>query len=181
MNKKLIASLSVLLLIFTCVSISAATLETIDEGNFTIDVPTDAHFKNVGIIPAGVEIFPMSATNNLWGGIEKAVINGKYDKSMELTYFYVDFEKDSVANYTSLTSVEAFTSLIKEVGGFENSSTDKYTVFEYPANSRPGNYTYEIVVQEKGFLGLMPSEKIVVIEGDDLELLTEMADSVTFK
>ena len=74
MKKKLIVSLAVLLLIFTCVAISAADLETVDEGNYTISVPADVTFKDVGILPAGVSIY--FSSSGFMDSIENAMIDG---------------------------------------------------------------------------------------------------------
>ena len=182
MKKKLIVSLAVLLLIFTCVAISAADLETVDEGNYTISVPADVTFKDVGILPAGVSIY--FSSSGFMDSIENAMIDGKQSKSEKLLYYYVDFTKDPVANLTSLNSTDALFSLIENNTGVEQDSPGDYKVFKFATSSNDTektDYKYEIVVQDKGLFSLFPQQRAVVLNGNDLDLLTEMADSVEFK
>ena len=179
MNKKVIILLAILALIFTCVSISAANLETVDEGNYTISVPANETFKNVSILPSGIT-FQLSS-NGFMSDIQKAMFDGKQSKSEDLLYYYIDFNKDSVANCSSLNSTDAYLSLIENNTGVEQDSNGSYKVFKYANKTNITDYDYIILVQDQGFLSMFPQQRIVGIEGNDLELLTEMADSVKFK
>lgn len=179
MNKKLIVSLAVLLLIFTCVSISAADLETVDEGNYTISVPTDANFKDVRILPSGISF--QLTSNGLMSDIQNAMFEGKQSESDDILYFYINFDKDPVAEFSSLNSTDAYISLVENNTGVEQDSNGSYKVFKYANKTNITDYDYIIFVQDQGFLSLFPQERIVGIEGNDLELMTEMADSVEFK
>ncbi|WP_406537418.1 hypothetical protein [Methanobrevibacter sp.] len=179
MNKKAIVLLAILALIFTCVSISAADLETVDEGNYTISVPAGETFKNVSILPSGIS-FHLSS-NGFMSDIQKAMFDGKLTKGEDLLYYYIDFNKDSVANCSSLNSTDAYMSLIENNTGVEQDSNGSYKVFKYAVKTNVSDYDYVVIVQDQGFLSMFPQERIVGIEGNDLELLTEMADSVKFK
>ena len=179
MNKKAIALLAILALIFTCVSISAADLETVDEGNYTISVPAGETFKNVSILPSGIS-FHLSS-NGFMSDIQKAMFDGKQSKSEDLLYYYIDFNKDSVANSSSLNSTDAYISLIENNTGVEQDTNGSYKVFKYADKTNVTDYDYVILVQDQGLFSMFPQERIVGIEGNDLELLTDMADSVKFK
>ena len=179
MNKKVMVLLAILALIFTCISISAANLETVDEGNYTISVPADDVFKNVSILPSGIT-FQLSS-NGFMSDIQKAMFDGKQTKSEDLLYYYIDFNKDSVANCSSLNSTDAYISLIENNTGVEQDSNGSYKVFKYADKTNVTDYDYIILVQDQGLFSMFPQERIVGIEGNDLELLTEMADSVEFK
>ena len=179
MNKKVMVLLAILALIFTCVSISAANLETVDEGNYTISVPADDVFKNVSILPSGIT-FQLSS-NGFMSDIQKAMFDGKQTKSEDLLYYYIDFNKDSVANCSSLNSTDAYISLIENNTGVEQDTNGSYKVFKYADKTNVTDYDYIILVQDQGLFSMFPQERIVGIEGNDLELLTEMADSVEFK
>ena len=179
MNKKAISLLAILALIFTCVSISAANLETVDEGNYTISVPAGETFKNVSILPSGIS-FHLSS-NGFMSDIQKAMFDGKLTKGEDLLYYYIDFNKDSVANCSSLNSTDAYMSLIENNTGVEQDSNGSYKLFKYAVKTNVSDYDYVVIVQDQGFLSMFPQERIVGIEGNDLELLTEMADSVKFK
>ena len=179
MNKKAIALLAILALIFTCVSISAANLETVDEGNYTISVPADETFKNVSILPSGIT-FHLSS-NGFMSDIQKAMFDGKQSKSEDLLYYYIDFNKDSVANSSSLNSTAAYISLIENNTGVEQDAKGSYKVFKYADKTNVTDYDYVILVQDQGLFSMFPQERIVGIEGNDLELLTDMAGSVKFK
>ena len=179
MNKKAMALLAILALIFTCVSISAANLETVDEGNYTISVPADETFKNVSILPSGIT-FHLSS-NGFMSDIQKAMFDGKQSKSEDLLYYYIDFNKDSVANSSSLNSTAAYISLIENNTGVEQDANGSYKVFKYADKTNVTDYDYVILVQDQGLFSMFPQERIVGIEGNDLELLTDMAGSVKFK
>ena len=179
MNKKLIVSLAVLLLIFTCVSISAANLETVDEGNYTISVPADVNFNDVKILPSGITFHITS--NSFMSDIQNAMFDGKQSESKDLMYYYINFDKDTVANCSSLNSTDAYISLVKNNTGVEQDSNGSYKIFKYQNKTNKTDYDYIIFVQDQGLFSLFPQERIVGIEGNDLELITEMADSVKFK
>jgi hypothetical protein len=179
MNKKAMALLAILALIFTCVSISAANLETVDEGNYTISVPADETFKNVSILPSGIT-FHLSS-NGFMSDIQKAMFDGKMTKGEDLLYYYIDFNKDSVANCSSLNSTDAYMSLIENNTGVEQDSNGSYKIFKYANKTNITDYDYTILIQDQGLFSFFPQERIVGIEGNDLELMTEMADSVEFK
>ena len=178
MNKKLIVSLAVLALIFTCVSISAANLETVDEGNYTISVPADVNFTDVKILPSGIS-FKLSS-NGFMNDILKVMFDGKQSEKKDLMYYYINFDKDQVANSSSLNSTDAYMSLIKNNTGVEQDSNGSYKVFKYQNKTNKTDYDYVILVQDQGLFSLFPQQRIVGIEGNDLKLMTEMADSVKF-
>lgn len=179
MNKKVIVSLAILALIFTCVSISAADLETVDEGNYTISVPTDANFKDVRILPSGISF--RLTSNGLMSDIQNAMFDGKQSKSEDLLYFYINFDKDPVGNFSSLNSTDAYVSLVKNNTGVEQDSNGSYKIFKYENKTNKTDYDYIILIQDQGLFSLFPQERIVGIEGNDLEVMTAMADSVEFK
>ena len=179
MNKKLIVSLAVLALIFTCVSISAANLETVDEGNYTISVPTDANFKDVRILPSGISF--QLTSNGLMSDIQNAMFAGKQSENEDILYYYVNFDKDPVADFSSLDSTDAYISLIENNTGVEQDSNGSYKIFKYANKTNITDYDYTILIQDQGLFSFFPQERIVGIEGNDLELMTEMADSVEFK
>ena len=99
----------------------------------------------------------------------------------DLLYYYINFDKDSVANCSSLNSTDAYLSLIENNTGVEQDSNGSYKIFKYANKTNITDYDYIIIVQDQGLLSMFPQQRIVGIEGNDLELITEMADSVKFK
>ena len=157
----------------TCLCVGATDLTTKDCGNYTIDVPSDASFEEEAFVPAGTAI-SLGGDGTSLSYSNDAIIEAETDKKNDLEIYYLDFETYG----GSYSSVEEFKNTTLEFGAEKQDTSGDYEVYK---NSDGSDYDYQIIVQKKGFLSLSNEEKIVVIEGNDLDLLTKMADSVKFK
>ena len=173
MNKKIFAT-SILILFCAMLTVSAATLTEEDFGNFTMDTPSNADFEKYTVIPAGT-VFTLtggnfsSSINEVASDPEKTHPQWK-DESLDLCIDYVIFSED---NYT-----DAHNAMSKLFNGSEETSeADGLHVFELPSKF---TYDYAVCKVSDGFL-FTSGDEMVIVSGNDLDELKEMASSVNFK
>ncbi len=164
----------VLIMIAACLCVSAADLTAKDCGNYTIDVPADSSFEDVSFYPAGTPVHMGGSGASSLSAPQDAKIHGERDKVNNFAIFYLDAGS---GDNSVIKSADGYRNSITDYGGVKQDSDKGYDIYKYPDKN---DFKYEIVVQDKGFLSLLPQEKIVILMGDDLDLLTQMADSVKF-
>ena len=155
-------------------SVSAATLEEEDFGNFTLDVPSNADFEKHIVIPAGT-VFTLSggslssSLNEISSDSEKTHTMWE-DESLKLSIEYIIFSED---NYTDCD--DAMSKLFN--GSDKTSDADGLNVYKL---AKTNDYKYAVTKVSDGFL-FSPGDKMVIVSGNDLDELKEIASSAKFK
>ena len=173
MSKKIFA-IAILILICGMLSVSAATLEEEDFGNFTLDVPSNADFEKHIVIPAGT-VFTLSggslssSLNEISNDPEKTHTMWE-DESLELSIEYIIFSED---NYTDCD--DAMSKLFN--GSDKTSDADGLNVYKL---AKTNDYKYAVTKVSDGFL-FSPGDEMVIVSGNDLDELKEIASSAKFK
>lgn len=173
MNKKIFA-IAILILMCGMLSVSAATLEEEDFGNFTLDVPSNADFEEHIVIPAGT-VFTLSggslssSLNEISSDPEKTHTMWE-DESLKLSIEYIIFSED---NYTDCD--DAMSKLFN--GSDKTSDADGLNVYKLP---KTNDYKYAVTKVSDGFL-FSPGDEMVIVSGNDLDELKEIASSAKFK
>ena len=173
MNKKIFA-IAILILMCGMLSVSAATLEEEDFGNFTLDVPSNADFEKHIVIPAGT-VFTLSggslssSLNEISNDPEKTHTMWE-DESLELSIEYIIFSED---NYTDCD--DAMSKLFN--GSDKTSDADGLNVYKL---AKTNDYKYAVTKVSDGFL-FSPGDEMVIVSGNDLDELKEIASSAKFK
>ena len=173
MNKKIFA-IAILILICGMLSVSAATLEEEDFGNFTLDVPSNADFEKHIVIPAGT-VFTLSggslssSLNEISNDPEKTHTMWE-DESLELSIEHIIFSED---NYTDCD--DAMSKLFN--GSDKTSDADGLNVYKL---AKTNDYKYAVTKVSDGFL-FSPGDEMVIVSGNDLDELKEIASSAKFK
>lgn len=173
MNKKIFA-IAILILMCGMLSVSAATLEEEDFGNFTLDVPSNADFEKHIVIPAGT-VFTLSggslssSLNEISSDSEKTHTMWE-DESLKLSIEYIIFSED---NYTDCD--DAMSKLFN--GSDKTSDADGLNVYKL---AKTNDYKYAVTKVSDGFL-FSPGDEMVIVSGNDLDELKEIASSAKFK
>ena len=173
MNKKIFA-IAILILMCGMLPVSAATLEEEDFGNFTLDVPSNADFEEHIIIPAGT-VFTLSgeslssSLNEISNDPEKTHTMWE-DESLELSIEHIIFSED---NYTDCD--DAMSKLFN--GSDKTSDADGLNVYKL---AKTNDYKYAVTKVSDGFL-FSPGDEMVIVSGNDLDELKEIASSAKFK
>jgi hypothetical protein len=173
MNKKIFA-IVILILMCGMLSVSAATLEEEDFGNFTLDVPSNADFEKHIVIPAGT-VFTLSggslssSLNEISNDPEKTHTMWE-DESLELSIEHIIFSED---NYTDCD--DAMSKLFN--GSDKTSDADGLNVYKL---AKTNDYKYAVTKVSDGFL-FSPGDEMVIVSGNDLDELKEIASSAKFK
>lgn len=173
MNKK-IFSIAILILMCGMLTVSAATLEEEDFGNFTLNVPSNADFEKNTIIPGGT-VFTISggslsdSINEIASDPEKTHTMW-IDESLELSIEHIIFSED---NYTD--GDNAMEKLFN--GSTKTSDADGLNVYELPSSEK---YDYAVTKVSDGFL-FTSGDDMIIVSGNDLDELKEIAGSVKFK
>jgi hypothetical protein len=173
MNKKIFA-IAILILMCGMLSVSAATLEEEDFGNFTLDVPSNADFEKHIVIPAGT-VFTLSggslssSLNEISNDPEKTHTMWE-DESLELSIEHIIFSED---NYTDCD--DAMSKLFN--GSDKTSDADGLNVYKL---AKTNDYKYAVTKVSDGFL-FSPGDEMVIVSGNDLDELKEIASSAKFK
>ncbi|MCQ2960964.1 MAG: hypothetical protein MJ235_01295 [archaeon] len=173
MNKKIFA-IAILILMCGMLSVSAATLEEEDFGNFTLDVPGNADFEKHIVIPAGT-VFTLSdgslssSLNEISNDPEKTHTMWE-DESLELSIEHIIFSED---NYTDCD--DAMSKLFN--GSDKTSDADGLNVYKL---AKTNDYKYAVTKVSDGFL-FSPGDEMVIVSGNDLDELKEIASSAKFK
>ena len=172
MNKKIFA-ISILILICGMLTVSAATLEEEDFGNFTLDVPSNADFEKRTVIPGGT-VFTISggslsdSINEIASDPEKTHTMW-LDEGLKLSIEHIIFSED---NYTD--GDNAMEKLYN--GSTKTSDSDGLNVYELPSSEK---YDYAVTQVAEGFL--FSGDDMIIVSGNDLDELKEIAGSVNFK
>ena len=173
MNKKIFA-IGILILMCGMLSVSAATLEEEDFGNFTLDVPSNADFEKHIVIPAGT-VFTLSggslssSLNEISSDPEKTHTMWE-DENLELSIEHIIFSED---NYTDCD--DAMSKLFN--GSDKTSDADGLNVYKL---AKTNDYKYAVTKVSDGFL-FSPGDEMVIVSGNDLDELKEIASSAKFK
>lgn len=173
MNKKIFA-IAILILMCGMLSVSAATLEEEDFGNFTLDVPSNADFEKHIVIPAGT-VFTLSggslssSLNEISSDPEKTHTMWE-DESLKLSIEHIIFSED---NYTDCD--DAMSKLFN--GSDKTSDADGLNVYKL---AKTNDYKYAVTKVSDGFL-FSPGDEMVIVSGNDLDELKEIASSAKFK
>lgn len=159
---------------FGMLAVSAATLEEEDFGNFTLEVPSNADFTKQTVIPAGT-VFHISG-GSLSESINEVASDPKKthtmweDESIDLCIEHIIFSED---NYTdcedAMDRLFNGSSEIKEENGLH--------IYELPSSN---TYDYAVCKVSEGFL-FSSGDQMVIVRGNDLDELKEIASTAKFK
>ena len=174
MNKKIFA-IAIITIIFGMLAVSAATLEEEDFGNFTLEVPANADFTKQTVIPAGT-VFHISSGSSLSSSINEVASDPKKthtmweDESIDLCIEYVIFSEDNYTDYEdAMDKLFNGSSKIKEENGLY--------IYELPSSN---TYDYAVCKVSEGFL-FTSGDEMVIVRGNDLDELKEIAATAKFK
>lgn len=144
-------------------SVSATELVVQEESNFNISVPKDVAFQS------------MTCSFYTYDNLTYLEnVTGMTSDNPEINYIYIDLNNSTD---DSVKSIDDYKNDLKKWGYTENESGENYIVY---AHSDSDMFKYRIIVQDKGFMS-QPENHFVIIDGNNLELLKEMANSVSFK
>lgn len=173
MNKKIYA---IVIFIILCgmITVSAASFEREDFGNFTMDVPSNANFEEKTVIPAGT-VFTFSG-GSMSSAINEVASDSEkthpmwIDEDIDLSIEYIIFSED---NYTDCD--DAMEKLYN--GSTEKESINGVSIYELDPIDK---YDYAVCKVSDGFL-FTSGDEMVIVSGNRLGELKQIAASTEFK
>ena len=170
MNKKIINILCVLMIICGLSVVAAADLTSHDFTTFKMDVPDDANItEDIGF--NGQDVLEEAIRSN-GGSIpvselesDPAVTHPVWDDDVnDITIELINCEEDKLSDHANAMKQMYANSTFKEDSG---------NLHVYDMSKVSGEGSYSVCVENDG-------KSIVVITGDDLDLLKQMGESVKF-
>ena len=173
MNKK-ICAMAILIIMCGMITVSAASFEQEDFGNFTMDVPSNANFEEKTVIPAGT-VFTFSG-GSMSSSINEVASDPEkthpmwIDEDINLSIEYIIFSED---NYTDCD--DAMEKLYN--GSTKKESINGVTIYTLDPIDR---YDYAVCKVSDGFL-FTSGDEMVIVSGNKLGELKQIAASTEFK
>lgn len=160
MKKAIYGIFCIIVVMLSVTAVSSAALETHDFGKFSMNVPAGADFTQNNAtngdltITKDTDFSDPAISHPIWSGAN-------------LTIEYYDCGEDGFSGYKEVMSE------------YENDTAVEQSNGMYVYNSKVQESKYVVFKVKEG--GILGSDVVVSISGDDLNQLKEMASTVEFK